>query len=99
MVFVSRTLRGKSGELRSVVVESGDTVLFTRGVIHTFTALLSDLTLLSYHAPFFEFDDSRQFTILRLAERARFVWSPAHLHKPAQITTRGERDVQKVETL
>jgi mannose-6-phosphate isomerase-like protein (cupin superfamily) len=53
----------KSRELRSVVVETGDVVLFTRGVVHTFTAPVGDLTLLSYHAPFFAFDDVRQFTI------------------------------------
>jgi len=52
-------------ELRSLVVEPSDIVIFTRGLIHTFTAPLGDLTLLSYHAPFFEFDDTRQFTIAR----------------------------------
>jgi len=53
----------ESRELRSVAVSSGDAVLFTRGVVHTFTAPLNDLTLLSYHTPFFEFDDSCQFRI------------------------------------
>lgn len=54
---------GNSRELRSVVVDTGDAVLFTRGVVHTFTAPIGDLTLLSYHAPFFEFEDARQFTV------------------------------------
>jgi len=63
---------GKSRELRSVVVEAGDAVLFTRGVVHTFTAPLGDLTLLSYHAPFFEFDDARQFTVVELGRIGRF---------------------------
>jgi len=58
-------------EIRSVVVEVGDAVLFTRGVVHTFTTPLDDLTLLSYHAPFFEFNDTRQFSIFpRTATRA-----------------------------
>jgi len=56
---------GNSRELRSVVVDAGDAVLFTRGLVHTFTAPLGDLALLSYHAPLFEFDDTRQFTLLR----------------------------------
>ena len=50
-------------ELRSLVVQARDVLVFTRGLLHTFTAPLSDLTLLSYHSPFFEFDDTRQFAI------------------------------------
>jgi len=64
----------KSRELRSVVVEAGDAVLFTRGVVHTFTAPLGDLTLLSYHAPFFEFDDARQFKISTWVSRNDRDW-------------------------
>lgn len=67
---------GKSRELRSVVVEAGDAVLFTRGVIHTFTAPLSDLTLLSYHSPFIELDDSLQFTIPIGSNDRNWAWSP-----------------------
>lgn len=67
---------GKSRELRSVVVEAGDAVLFTRGVIHTFTAPLCDLTLLSYHSPFIELDDSRQFTIPIGSNDRNWAWSP-----------------------
>ena len=69
----------KVRELRSVVVEAGDAVLFTRGVVHTFTAPLDDLTLLSYHAPFFEFDDTPQFTIPRQFRDFRFAWLPGRL--------------------
>jgi len=57
-------------ELRSVVVEAGDAVLFTRGIVHTFTAPLGGLTLLSYHAPFFEFDDARQYKVTDSRGRA-----------------------------
>ena len=70
---------GKSRELRSLVVEAGDAVLFTRGLIHTFTAPLGDLTLLSYHAPFFEFNDSRQYTIPASVRQGRYVWTPGRL--------------------
>jgi len=69
----------KTRELRSVVVDAGDAVLFTRGVVHTFTAPLGDLTLLSYHAPFFEFDDTRQFTIPRQSVGFHYAWSPGRL--------------------
>lgn len=70
---------GNSRELRSVVVDAGDAVLFTRGVVHTFTAPLGDLALLSYHAPFFELDDTRQFTIFREIGRCPFAWMPTRL--------------------
>jgi hypothetical protein len=67
----------ESRELRSVSVSAGDAVLFTRRVVHTFTAPLGDLTLLSYHAPFFMFDDTRQFTIPRQTlYDGRFAWLP-----------------------
>lgn len=67
---------GKSRELRSVVVDAGDAILFTRGVAHTFTAPLGNLTLLSYHAPFFEFDDARQFKIISQLPNRDWYWRP-----------------------
>ncbi len=70
---------GKSRELRSVLVDAGDAVLFKRGVVHTFTAPLGDLTLLSYHAPFFEFDDTRQYTIARSLTNGGWMWAPARV--------------------
>lgn len=76
--------REKTRELRSVVVETGDAVLFTRGVVHTLTSPIGDLTLLSYHAPFFEFDDTRQFTIPRLSRDSRFAWAPGRLVSMAE---------------
>jgi mannose-6-phosphate isomerase-like protein (cupin superfamily) len=63
-------------ELRSVVVESGDVVIFTRGLIHTFTAPITDLTLLSYHSPFFELDDPRQYMIPADLQEGEFIWVP-----------------------
>jgi hypothetical protein len=66
-------------EQAAAVVEAGDAVLFTRGVVHTFTAPMVDLTLLSYHAPFFEFDDTRQFTIPRMSEGFDYAWQLGRL--------------------
>jgi len=77
---------GNSRELRSIVVDAGDAVLFTRGVVHTFTAPLGDLTLLSHHAPFFEFDDARQFAISERSRDFRFAWLPGRLVSTAQDT-------------
>ena len=59
--------------------EVGDAVLFSRGVVHTFTAPLGDLTLLSYHAPFFEFDDTRQSTIAERAPNCDWDWAVSRL--------------------
>lgn len=63
-------------EPESVMVEAGDAVLFARGVVHTFKAPISDLTLLSYHAPFIEFDDVRQFTVPTSSCKSRIVGLP-----------------------
>lgn len=41
----------------------GDLVILTRGMVHTFTAALGDLTLLSYHSRFYELGDPRQYAI------------------------------------
>lgn len=68
-----------SRELRSIVVEAGDVVLFTRGVVHTFTAPISEIVLLSYHTPFLELNDPRQFTILPANARDNYRWQPAAL--------------------
>lgn len=73
---------GKTRELRSIVVEPGDVLLFTRGLIHTFTAPIGDLTLLSYHSPFFALDDSRQFTIPIGLQDRDFAWSPQGVVRP-----------------
>ncbi|MFH1110789.1 MAG: cupin domain-containing protein [Planctomycetota bacterium] len=82
---------GTPRELRSVVVDAGDAVLFTRGVVHTFTVPLEDLTLLSYHAAFFEFDDRRQFTIPRQLTGFRYAWSLGRLTAVgcAEVLSRG----------
>jgi mannose-6-phosphate isomerase-like protein (cupin superfamily) len=80
----------KARELRSLVVEAGDVVIFTRGLIHTFTAPLGDLTLLSYHAPFFEFDDTRQFTIVSALRDRDWCWRPRCIIVKTQRRDTGE---------
>ena len=74
---------GESRELRSVVVGAGDAVLFTRGVVHTFTAPLDDLTLLSYHVPFFELEDARQYLIFE-RRTGGWVWQLSSLLQATQ---------------
>ncbi len=71
-------------ELRSVVVQAGDVVVLTRGLVHTFTAPVADLVLLSYHAPYFEFEDPRQFTITEVSIRNGYGWIPASIQTRMQ---------------
>ena len=49
--------------VHSVPVNSGDVLVFTRGLLHTFSAPDESLLLLSYHSPEIPFDDPRQYTI------------------------------------
>jgi len=63
-------------ELRSIIVRAGDVIMLTRGLLHTFTAPHMELVLLSYHAPFFAFDDERQFTIPETDADYGYTWSP-----------------------
>lgn len=69
----------RCNELRSVVVRAGDVVVFTRGLVHTFTAPVAGLAVLSYHAPFFELNDPRQFAIRQVVPGQEFPWQPASL--------------------
>jgi mannose-6-phosphate isomerase-like protein (cupin superfamily) len=57
--------------MRSVAVRERDALLFTAGIIHTFSAPTSPLVLLSYHAPFVALDAPEQYTI------AEPRWTPA----------------------
>ena len=66
-------------ELRSVIVQTGNVVAFAPGLIHTFTAPLVDLILLSYHAPFIDLGDSRQLTIRNVVGSGPYRWSPGDL--------------------
>jgi mannose-6-phosphate isomerase-like protein (cupin superfamily) len=53
----------------SLPVGQGDMILFTRDVLHTFSAPDQSLNLLSYHSPEIGFDDPRQFTLPRVLWR------------------------------
>jgi hypothetical protein len=55
--------------------DQGDLVILTRGLIHTVTASLGGLTLLSYHSPFLELDNPRQYAIPETTGGADWVWS------------------------
>lgn len=59
-----QTLKAFDGRsIRSVPVSTGDVLVFSRNLPHTFSAPQRDLILLSYHSPEIPFDDPRQFTI------------------------------------
>lgn len=47
----------------SISVEPGMVLVFTRGLLHTFSSPDEPLCLLSYHAPFIPLDDTRQYTL------------------------------------
>ncbi len=56
--------------IQSVAVRPGDVLVFSRDLLHTFSAPTQDLVLLSYHSPEIAFDDPRQYTLPDL------IWSP-----------------------
>lgn len=58
------TLEGFTGrEVSEIHVRPGDVLMFTRGLVHTFSAPDATLVLLSYHRPLIELDDPRQYTL------------------------------------
>lgn len=59
--------------VESVLVRPGDVLVFTRNLLHTFSAPAGDLVLLSYHSPEIPFDDPRQYTLPPLR------WTPRML--------------------
>ena len=68
-------------ELRSVVAQAGDVVVLTRGLVHTFTAPVAHLVLLSYHAPYFEFEDPRQFSVPDACTLEGVSWIPPSIQR------------------
>ena len=56
--------------IASTRVRPGDVLVFTRNLLHTFSAPEEDLVLLSYHSPEIPFDDPRQYTLPKLR------WTP-----------------------
>lgn len=64
-------LESSSGfHVESVEVRPGDVLVFTRGLMHTFSAPRDRLLLLSFHSPEIAFDDPRQFTL------PSTIWTP-----------------------
>lgn len=62
-------------DIQSTPVRAGDVLVFTRNLVHTFSAPDEDLLLLSYHSPEISFDDPRQYTLPSLR------WTP-DMHGP-----------------
>jgi len=56
--------------VESVEVRRGDVLVFTRGLMHTFSAPQDSLLLLSFHSPEIAFNDPRQFTLPSI------IWAP-----------------------
>lgn len=50
-------------DIQSECVRPGDVLVFTRNLLHTFSAPDQDLVLLSYHSPEIPFEDPRQYTL------------------------------------
>ncbi|MGD9693609.1 MAG: cupin domain-containing protein [Phycisphaerales bacterium] len=48
---------------RTLAVRERDALLFTRGVVHTFSTANHPMTLLSVHLPFVALDDDAQYTL------------------------------------
>ncbi len=62
--FTSQSRAEFTGEgVTSTAVEPGMVLVFTRGLLHTFSSPSEPLYLLSYHAPFIPLDDGDQFTL------------------------------------
>ncbi len=65
--------RFTGSDVRHISVHVGDVLMFTRHLLHTFSAPKEDLLLLSYHSPAIAFDDDRQYTV------PDCVWRPRDL--------------------
>jgi len=55
--------RFTGASVRTVPVRSRDALMFTRGVVHTFSAPDEPLVLLSFHSPFIPLEDSDQYRV------------------------------------
>ncbi|MCC6357362.1 MAG: cupin domain-containing protein [Phycisphaerales bacterium] len=55
--------RFTGADIQFTPVRAGDVLVFTRNLLHTFSAPDQDLVLLSYHSPEIPFDDPRQYTL------------------------------------
>lgn len=50
-------------QVTKIEIASGDLLMFARGTMHSFRTPENGLQLISYHSPFIELDDSRQFRV------------------------------------
>lgn len=64
----SNSFQGRRIESRPV--RPGDVLIFTRGLLHTFSSPEEELLLLSFHSPEIAFTDPRQYTL------PTFRWTP-----------------------
>ena len=55
--------RFTGNEVSEIRVCPGDVLMFTRGLVHTFSAPDTTLVLLSYHRPLIELDEPRQYSL------------------------------------
>lgn len=72
--------------IASTRVRPGDVLVFTRDLLHTFSAPEEDLVLLSYHSPEIPFDDPRQYTLPGLR------WTP-------RLTTTSDRCASRAHSV
>lgn len=72
--------------IASTRVRPGDVLVFTRNLLHTFSAPEEDLVLLSYHSPEIPFDDPRQYTL------PEFRWTP-------RLTTPADRSAARAHSV
>lgn len=79
-----RAFRGD--DIRSTDVHAGDVLVFTRNLLHTFSAENENLLLLSYHSPEISFDDPRQYTLPGLR------WTP-------RLTTTSDRRASRAHSV
>lgn len=54
---------GSTRSVQSIAVRPRDALVFTRGVVHTFSAPTEPLELLSFHEPFIPLDEPDQYTV------------------------------------
>ncbi|NOT01212.1 MAG: cupin domain-containing protein [Phycisphaerales bacterium] len=70
--YTDETLRAFTAtNIHGRPVRAGDVLVFTRGLLHTFSAPTEDLLLLSYHNPLIPLNDAAQYTLPILR------WTPA----------------------
>jgi len=70
-LFALAGVSGTVESMKSISVKAGDAIVFSRGTLHTFQVPSVDLVLLSYHSPFIDLDDPRQYTIAKIGDGGR----------------------------